>query len=92
MNRILHTPEGVRDIYGDACEQKRLMLESIMDKFAYLRIGLSVLLTFIGVKMFLPLVGIEIGIAASLVVIVSILTLSILLSVLFPPKKAEANS
>jgi len=42
--------------------------------------------------MFLPLVGIEIGIAASLVVIVSILTLSILLSVLFPPKKAEANS
>ena len=64
------------------------MLESIMDKFAYLRIGLSVLLTFIGVKMFLPLAGIEIGIVPSLVVIVSILTLSILLSVLFPPKKA----
>jgi tellurite resistance protein TerC len=65
------------------------MLESIMDKFAYLRIGLSVLLTFIGVKMFLPLAGIEIGIVASLVVIVSILTLSILLSVLFPPKTVK---
>ncbi|MBR4912791.1 MAG: TerC/Alx family metal homeostasis membrane protein [Bacteroidales bacterium] len=65
------------------------MLESIMDKFAYLRIGLSVLLTFIGVKMFLPLLGIEVGIVASLVVILSILTLSILLSVLFPPKKKE---
>ena len=65
------------------------MLESIMDKFAYLRIGLSVLLTFIGVKMFLPLAGIEIGIVPSLVVIVSILTLSILLSVLFPPKRVE---
>lgn len=65
------------------------MLESIMDKFAYLRIGLSVLLTFIGVKMFLPLVGVEVGIVASLVVIISILTLSILLSVLFPPKKKE---
>ena len=64
------------------------MLESIMDKFAYLRIGLSALLTFIGVKMFLPLMGIEVGIVASLVVIISILTLSILLSVLFPPKKA----
>ena len=63
------------------------MLESIMDKFAYLRIGLSVLLTFIGVKMFLPLFGIEVGIVASLVIIISILTLSILLSVLFPPKK-----
>jgi len=65
------------------------MLESIMDKFAYLRIGLSVLLTFIGVKMFLPLLGVEVGIVASLVVIISILTLSILLSVLFPPKKKE---
>ena len=65
------------------------MLESIMDKFAYLRIGLSVLLTFIGVKMFLPLVGVEIGIVASLVVIVSILTLSILFSVLFPPKRMQ---
>ena len=69
------------------------MLESIMDKFAYLRIGLSVLLTFIGVKMFLPLVGVEVGIVASLVIIISILTLSILLSVLFPPKQKEiANS
>ena len=65
------------------------MLESIMDKFAYLRIGLSVLLTFIGVKMFLPLIGVEVGIVASLVVILSILTLSILLSVLFPPKKKQ---
>ena len=41
--------------------------------------------------MFLPLVGIEVGIVASLVIIVSILTLSILLSVLFPPKKAKTN-
>ena len=65
------------------------MLESIMDKFAYLRIGLSVLLTFIGVKMFLPLLGIEVGIVASLVIIISILTLSIVMSVLFPPKKKE---
>ena len=65
------------------------MLESIMDKFAYLRIGLSVLLTFIGVKMFLPYAGIEIGIVPSLVAIVSILSISILASVLFPPKKVE---
>ena len=65
------------------------MLESIMDKFASLRIGLSVLLTFIGVKMLLPLLCIEIGIVTSLVIILSILALSILLSVLFPPKKEE---
>lgn len=63
------------------------MLESIMDKFAYLRIGLSVLLTFIGVKMFLPLLGVEIGIVISLIVILSILTLSIVISILFPPKR-----
>ena len=56
------------------------MLESIMDKFAYLRIG---------VKMFLPYAGIEIGIVPSLVAIVSILSISILASVLFPPKKVE---
>ena len=63
------------------------MLESIMDKFAYLRIGLSVLLTFIGVKMFLPLLHIEIGIVTSLVVIISILAVSIFASVFFPPKE-----
>lgn len=64
------------------------MLESVMDKFAYLKIGLSVLLTFIGVKMLLPLVGIHVGTFASMMVIIGILVSSVVLSLLFPPKKS----
>ncbi len=64
------------------------MLESVMDKFYYLKIGLSVLLTFIGVKMLLPFINesITIGTGTSLIVIVVILVVSILASVWFPPK------
>lgn len=65
------------------------MLESVMDKFVYLKVGLAVLLTFIGVKMLLPLAGVHIGTGVSLIAIVSILTLSIVLSLLFPPKKKK---
>lgn len=67
------------------------MLESVMDKFAYLKIGLSVLLTFIGVKMLLPLVKVHIGTTVSLIVILSILMLSIIASLLFPPKSNPAS-
>jgi tellurite resistance protein TerC len=67
------------------------MLERVMDKFRFLKTGLAVLLVFIGVKMFLPeLFEIEIGIGVSLLVIVGILTVSILLSILFP--KDEVNN
>lgn len=65
------------------------MLESVMDKFAYLKIGLSVLLTFIGVKMLLPLVNVHVGTFVSMMVIIVILLLSIILSILFPPKKID---
>lgn len=63
------------------------MLESVMDKFAYLKIGLSVLLTFIGVKMLLPLVDVEINTFVSMLVIIGILSASVILSLLFPPKR-----
>ena len=63
------------------------MLESVMDKFAYLKIGLSVLLSFIGVKMLLPLVGIHISTLASMLIIIGILASSVIISLLFPPKK-----
>lgn len=63
------------------------MLESVMDKFAYLKIGLSVLLSFIGVKMLLPLVGVHINTFVSMIVIIGILALSVVLSLLFPPRQ-----
>ena len=65
------------------------MLESVMDKFAYLKVGVAVLLTFIGVKMLLPFISHKavISTGVSLAVILSILVGSIVLSLLFPPKK-----
>ncbi len=63
------------------------MLESVIDKFRFIKIGLAVLLTFIGAKMLLPWAGIEISTGVSLIVIVAILVLCIVASILFPEKK-----
>ncbi|MCQ2285934.1 MAG: TerC/Alx family metal homeostasis membrane protein [Bacteroidales bacterium] len=66
------------------------MLESVMDKFYYLKLGLSILLAFIGVKMILPYVcDVHIGTGVSLIVILSILGLSIIASILFPKKQTK---
>ena len=51
-----------------------------MDKFKYLRTGLSIILVFIGIKM-LVVDFIEISVTFSLVIIVIVLTVSILASV-----------
>jgi tellurite resistance protein TerC len=60
------------------------MMERVMDKFHFLKIGLSVLLVFIGVKMLLPdLLDIEIGVGVSLLAIVLILAVSIIASLIF---------
>lgn len=59
------------------------MLESIMDKFRYLKIGLSVLLGYIGVKMILVFVfDLHISTGFSLMMILAILTISIVGSLL----------
>lgn len=64
------------------------LLINIIHKFHYLKTGLSVLLTFIGVKMFLHdwLQKVGFSTTDSLFVIIGILTLSILASVIFPKK------
>lgn len=65
------------------------LLESVMDRFVYLKIGLALLLTFIGVKMILPFLGsgVHISTPVSLTVIVGILVACILASILFPPAR-----
>ncbi|MCR4964555.1 MAG: TerC/Alx family metal homeostasis membrane protein [Bacteroidales bacterium] len=70
------------------------MLESIMDKFAYLKIGVALLLSFIGIKMILPFIFHKniISTGVSLAVILTILAGSIILSLLFPPKKKNTES
>lgn len=67
------------------------LLAGIIDKFRFLKVGLSVLLTFIGLKMLFHHYLEEWGFTTthSLLVIVSILGLSILLSLIFPEIKKE---
>ncbi|HPD65870.1 MAG TPA: TerC/Alx family metal homeostasis membrane protein [Bacteroidia bacterium] len=64
------------------------LVSNVMNLFAYLKIGLSVLLVFIGLKMifhhWLDLIGFSVS--HSLYFVLFILLTSILMSVLFPPK------
>ena len=65
------------------------VLQSVMDKFVYLKIGLAFLLSFIGVKMILPFINEawHIPTTASLFIILGILVFSIVGSILFSPKE-----
>lgn len=68
------------------------LLVNVIHKFHYLKMGLSLLLVFIGLKMLLHhwLEGLGFTTAHSLIVIVSILTLSVVASLVFP-KQSEAK-
>ncbi len=72
---------GLRSLY--------FAVSGIMGFFRFLKIGLAFVLTFVGTKMLLAFFGIEIHIVASLLVIISILTISILASVLIRENKPE---
>jgi tellurite resistance protein TerC len=67
------------------------LLLNALDKIHYFKIGLSFILVFVGLKMFfeewLHHIGFTTGM--SLLVIVGILLISIVASLLFPPKKVE---
>ncbi|TDB65845.1 TerC/Alx family metal homeostasis membrane protein [Arundinibacter roseus] len=66
-------------------------LVNVIDMFAYLKYGLGVLLTFIGLKMLFEHQLHEWGFnnMYSLIVIVGILAVSIIVSLLFPPKEKK---
>lgn len=74
---------GLRSLY--------FALAGVMDKFHYLKIGLGVVLTFVGVKMLLAHTTWKIDTLVSLGAIVLILTLSVVLS-LMRPKKAVVSA
>ncbi len=57
-----------------------------MDKFHYLKIGLGVVLAFVGVKMLLAHTAWKIPTALSLGVVVVILAVSVLVSLLRPKR------
>jgi tellurite resistance protein TerC len=67
---------GLRSLY--------FALAGVMDKFHYLKIGLGVVLTFVGVKMILAHTAWKIDTLVSLGVIVVILTVSVVWSLLRP--------
>jgi tellurite resistance protein TerC len=68
------------------------VLSGVMGKFAYLKTGLAVLLTFIGAKMLMHgIFHVSISTGTSLLIIVGILAASIVASLLFPPKEARTE-
>ncbi len=67
---------GLRSLY--------FALAGVMDKFHYLKIGLGVVLTFVGVKMLLGHTPWKIDTIVSLCVIVGVLAISIIVSLLWP--------
>jgi len=73
---------GLRSLY--------FALAGVMDKFHYLKIGLGVALTFVGVKMLLGHSPYKIDTLVSLGVIVAILTTSVVWSLLVPKKAKPA--
>src|SRR5512135_126059 len=69
---------GLRSLY--------FALAGVMDKFHYLKIGLGVVLSFVGVKMLLAHTAWKIPTALSLGVVVLILAVSVVVSLLRPKK------
>jgi tellurite resistance protein TerC len=69
---------GLRSMY--------FLLAGVVEKFRYLRTGLAIVLTFIGVKMLLVAVGIHIPIKLSLVFVALVLAGSVVASLLVAPK------
>ena len=67
------------------------LIENIVEKFSYLKIGLSVLLVFIGIKMLVHDIF-PISTMYSLLVVISILLISVVASLLFPGQTASKQN
>ena len=67
------------------------LLAGIIDKFYLLQKGLSVILFFIGAKMLLEIIHLEIPVVASFSVIILTLTLSVVFSILIPKKAKKSE-
>ena len=70
---------GLRSMY--------FLLAGVVEKFRFLRIGLAIVLTFIGVKMLLGAVSVHISIKFSLVFVAMVLLGSVAASLLIKPPK-----
>ena len=68
---------GLRSMY--------FLLAGVVEKFRYLRVGLAVVLTFIGLKMLLSAIGVIISIKISLIFVALVLVGSVVASLLIAP-------
>jgi tellurite resistance protein TerC len=74
---------GLRSMY--------FLLAGVIEKFHYLKLGLSIVLTFVGVKMLITYFHIEVPIGASLGIVAGVLATSVVASLVFPQaEKASA--
>ena len=71
---------GLRSMY--------FLLAGVVEKFRYLRYGLAIVLTFIGIKMLITAIGLHIPIWFSLVFVATVLLGSVGASLLFPADEA----
>jgi tellurite resistance protein TerC len=67
------------------------MLASVIDRFHYLKLGLSVVLVFIGAKMLATIFHFHVDTLVSLLVVAGVLLGSVALSLLRPPPDTEDN-
>ncbi|HXM35580.1 MAG TPA: TerC family protein [Pyrinomonadaceae bacterium] len=74
---------GLRSMY--------FLLAGVIEKFHYLRTGLAIVLTFIGVKMLIVIAHVEIPIYISLIVVVGVLLSSIVASVIWAKEQVRAT-
>jgi tellurite resistance protein TerC len=72
---------GLRSMY--------FLLAGVIDKFHFLKLGLSAVLVFVGVKMLITFFHIEIPIMISLLVVALVLGGSVVLSLIFPQAAEE---
>lgn len=73
---------GLRSLY--------FLLAGVVEKFRYLRVGLAIVLTFIGVKMLVTAIGFHIPIQISLIFVALVLAGSIVASLLFPSSEESS--
>ena len=68
------------------------LVNNVMDRFHYLKLGLAVLLTYVGLKMiFQKMLDLHISTKLSLGIIIGILAFFIIISLMFPEKKKEVS-
>lgn len=75
---------GLRALY--------FLLAGVMDKFRYLKIGLSIVLVFVGLKMLAEAIHIEIPIGVSLGIIAAVITGSVLASLWKSSREAKIET